>query len=91
MASAGGCTGNEEKKSLSEAASAAQLIDKAHVHGLIIAPLMWCEDQILSATLNNCSILPILLCNFIHSHCISELGVLCNWLKIDFVPLDIQI
>ena len=48
-----------------KAVSAAKIIENKHVHGLIIAPLMWCEDQILSAALNKLPILPILLCNFI--------------------------
>jgi L-arabinose isomerase len=47
-----------------DAERAAQEIKSAEVHGLIIAPLMWCEDQILRAALRRLPRLPILLCVF---------------------------
>ena len=39
--------------SIKDADSAAQKIKSAEVDGLIISPLMWCEDQILLAALKN--------------------------------------
>ncbi len=42
----------------------AGLIGGAEVDGLILAPLMWCEDQILVAALQHLQNLPILLCTF---------------------------
>ena len=35
------------------------------VDGLIISPLMWCEDQILRAALKKLPALPIILCTFL--------------------------
>ena len=47
-----------------EAVKAARTIASNDVHGLIIAPLMWCEDQILRAALKELPKLPTLLCTF---------------------------
>jgi L-fucose isomerase-like protein len=47
-----------------DAAGAARTIAAEAVDGLIIAPLMWCEDQILRAALKELSKLPTLLCTF---------------------------
>ena len=50
--------------SIEDAEIAAQKITQAEVDGLIISPLMWCEDQILIAALKNLSELPVLVCTF---------------------------
>ncbi len=50
--------------STKDAEIAAQKINQAEVYGLIISPLMWCEDQILLAALKNLPDLPILVCTF---------------------------
>ncbi|MBC8181791.1 hypothetical protein H8E88_11790 [candidate division KSB1 bacterium] len=50
--------------STEDAEIAAQKINQANVDGLIISPLMWCEDQILLAALKNLPELPILICTF---------------------------
>ena len=50
--------------SIEDAEIAAQKINQAEVDGLIISPLMWCEDQILIAALKSLSELPILVCTF---------------------------
>ena len=47
-----------------EAARAGRYIRSHDVDGLIIAPLMWCEDQILRAALKQLPRLPLLLCTF---------------------------
>jgi L-fucose isomerase-like protein len=47
-----------------DAVKAARKIDGENVHGLIVAPLMWCEDQILRGALKQLPKLPILICNF---------------------------
>ncbi len=47
-----------------EAVKAARTIASSDVDGLIVAPLMWCEDQILRAALKELPKLPILLCTF---------------------------
>jgi len=47
-----------------EAEKAARDITAGNVQGLIIAPLMWCEDQILRAALKNLPKLPLILCTF---------------------------
>jgi len=46
------------------AKQAAKEIKKAEVAGLIVAPLMWCEDQILRAALKELPVIPIILCTF---------------------------
>lgn len=48
-----------------EAVKAARTIRESDVDGLIIAPLMWCEDQILRAALKQLPKLPTLLCTFL--------------------------
>jgi len=47
------------------ARQAAQEIKKADVAGLIVAPLMWCEDQIPRAALKELPGLPLILCTFL--------------------------
>ncbi len=47
------------------AAKAADEIINTGVDGLIISPLMWCEDQILRAALKKLPALPIILCTFL--------------------------
>jgi L-arabinose isomerase len=47
-----------------DAVMAARTIASEEVDGLIIAPLMWCEDQILRAALKELPDLPVLLCTF---------------------------
>jgi L-arabinose isomerase len=47
-----------------EAIQAGEEIRVAGVDGLIVAPLMWCEDQILSAALRVLPPLPVLACLF---------------------------
>jgi L-arabinose isomerase len=51
--------------SVSGAKQAAKAIKHADVDGLIISPLMWCEDQILRAALKELPKSPLLLCTFI--------------------------
>jgi L-arabinose isomerase len=46
------------------AKQAAQEIKKADVAGLIVAPLMWCEDQIPRTALKELPGLPVILCTF---------------------------
>ena len=53
--------------SIKDAESAAERIRQADVDGLIISPLMWCEDQILRAALKKLSKFPILICTFFPS------------------------
>jgi L-arabinose isomerase len=48
-----------------EAERAAEAIAKSGVDGLIIAPLMWCEDQILRAALKALPELPVIACLFL--------------------------
>ncbi|UCB45829.1 MAG: hypothetical protein JSV25_16780 [Spirochaetota bacterium] len=50
-----------------EARHAAEEIKNENVDGIIIAPLMWCEDQILRAALKQLPRLPSLLCLFLPS------------------------
>ncbi len=47
------------------AARAAERIRREDVDGLLIAPLMWCEDQILRAGLKKLGGIPALLCFFL--------------------------
>ncbi len=47
------------------ASKSADEIINTGVDGLIISPLMWCEDQILRAALKKLPALPIILCTFI--------------------------
>ena len=47
------------------AARAADEIVNTGVDGLIISPLMWCEDQILRSALKKLPSLPLLLCTFL--------------------------
>ncbi len=47
------------------AASAAKGFSDEGVDGLIVSPLMWCEDQILRAALKDMPELPLILCTFL--------------------------
>ena len=47
-----------------QARQAADEITQADVKGIILSSLMWCEDQILRATLKQLPKLPILICTF---------------------------
>ena len=47
------------------AAEAAEKFKKEGVDGLIVSPLMWCEDQILRAALKDLPALPLILCTFL--------------------------
>jgi len=47
------------------AREAAAEINRAGVDGLLVSPLMWCEDQILRAALKELPALPIILCTFL--------------------------
>lgn len=48
-----------------EATKAADEINTSGVDGLIVAPLMWCEDQILRAALKALPQLPVVACLFL--------------------------
>ncbi len=50
-----------------EAKNAAGEIRTANVDGIIVAPLMWCEDQILRAALKMLPNLPLIACTFFAS------------------------
>jgi L-arabinose isomerase len=50
-----------------QAAKAGEEIRRAGVDGLLLSPLMWCEDQIVRAALKQVPRLPILLCTFFPS------------------------
>lgn len=47
------------------ARQAARAFTEAGVDGLIVSPLMWCEDQILRAALKDLPALPLILCTFL--------------------------
>jgi L-arabinose isomerase len=47
-----------------EAIKAAEKIRNARVDGIIISPLLWCEDQIIRAALKQLNGIPILVCTF---------------------------
>ncbi|MEE9174856.1 MAG: hypothetical protein V3U19_01655, partial [Thermodesulfobacteriota bacterium] len=55
-----------------EAKNAAEEIRTANVDGIIVAPLMWCEDQILRAALKVIPNLPLIVCTFFPSEGLSE-------------------
>jgi len=55
-----------------EAKKAAEEIRNADVDGLLIAPLMWCEDQILREALKVLPALPTVLCLFLPSKGLSD-------------------
>lgn len=44
---------------------AAKKIKETEVEGLIVSPLMWCEDQILRAALKELPVLPLIVCTFL--------------------------
>ena len=48
-----------------EAARAAREVESARVQGLVLAPLMWCEDQIIRSALKQLPRLPLVLCTFL--------------------------
>lgn len=50
-----------------EAKNAAGEIRTANVDGIIVAPLMWCEDEILRAALKMLPNLPLIVCTFFAS------------------------
>ena len=58
--------------STKEAEAAARKINAAEVDGLLIAPLMWCEDQILRAALKLLPRMPILVCTFFPTSTLPE-------------------
>ena len=51
--------------SVISAKEAAKEIKEAGVDGLIVSPLMWCEDKILRTTLKELPALPLILCTFL--------------------------
>jgi len=67
----------------SEAAAreAAGEIRKTGVDGLIVSPLMWCEDQILRAALKELTALPVILCTFLPYKTLPEYLVYSEMLK----------
>lgn len=55
-----------------EARNAAELIKTQKIDGLIVAPLLWCEDQILRASLKMLPKLPFIVCGFFYSESLSN-------------------
>ena len=51
--------------SAESARQSAAEIKKADVDGLLVSPLMWCEDQILRAALKELPSFPVILCTFL--------------------------
>jgi L-arabinose isomerase len=47
------------------AAESARKFKEEGVEGLLVSPLMWCEDQILRAALKDLPALPLILCTFL--------------------------
>jgi len=58
--------------SIKDAESAAEKINQVEVDGLIISPLMWCEEQILRAALKKLPKLQILICTFFPSKSLAK-------------------
>jgi L-arabinose isomerase len=59
--------------SQSEGEKAARDLESKQVQGIILAPLMWCEDQIVRSALKQLSKLPIILCTFLPYRTLSAL------------------
>lgn len=55
-----------------EARNAAEMIKTQKIDGLIVAPLLWCEDQILRASLKMLPKLPLIVCGFFYSESLSN-------------------
>lgn len=58
--------------SVAEARRAARMIGQSDVDGLLLSPLMWCEDQIVRAALEGLKNLPLLLCTLSPSASLPE-------------------
>ena len=67
--------------STESARQSAAEINKANVDGLLVSPLMWCEDQILRAALKELPALPIILCTFLPYTTLPEYLVYSEMLK----------